>query len=112
MMNKSHGNTGAPPSVAAQIARLPDMPMPEIKTLWQRLFEGEAPTYNRQFLERRIAYRLCPESAMMKRAHDICVPRNGTSFGSSGRPVPGPFAAFSFPTARPNYLSNLPLVSY
>ena len=58
MMNKSPGNTGAPPSVAAQIARLPDMPMPEIKTLWQRLFEGEAPTHNRQFLERRIAYRL------------------------------------------------------
>ncbi len=58
MVNKSPGNTSAPPSVAAQIARLPDMPMPEIKTLWQRLFEGEAPTYNRQFLERRIAYRL------------------------------------------------------
>lgn len=57
-MNKPPGSTGAPPSVAAQIVRLPDMSMPGIKTLWQRLFESEAPTYNRQFLERRIAYRL------------------------------------------------------
>ncbi|GGH55041.1 hypothetical protein GCM10010975_12200 [Comamonas phosphati] len=47
-----------PPSVAAQIARLPELPMPEIKHLWQRLFGGDTPTHNRQFLERRIAYRL------------------------------------------------------
>ncbi len=54
-------NTGTfttPPSVAAQIARLPELPMPEIKHLWQRLFGGDTPTHNRQFLERRIAYRL------------------------------------------------------
>src|SRR5690606_4851381 len=47
-----------PPSVAAQIARLPEMPMAEIRALWQKLVGGEAPTHNRQFLERRIAYRL------------------------------------------------------
>lgn len=47
-----------PPSVAAQIARLPELPMPEIKALWLRLFGGDTPTHNRQFLERRIAYRL------------------------------------------------------
>ena len=47
-----------PPSVAAQIARLPDLPMPEIKEIWLRLFGGDTPTHNRQFLERRIAYRL------------------------------------------------------
>lgn len=44
-----------PPSVAAQIARLPGLPMPEIKALWQRLFGDDTPTHNRQFLERRIA---------------------------------------------------------
>ena len=47
-----------PPSVAAQIARLPDMPMAEIRALWQKLVGGDTPTHNRQFLERRIAYRL------------------------------------------------------
>lgn len=54
----STGNFTAPPSVAAQIARLPELPMPEIKALWQRLFGDDTPTHNRQFLERRIAYRL------------------------------------------------------
>ena len=29
---------------------------------------------------------------MMKWARDVCVPRNGTGFGSSGRPVPRPFS--------------------
>ena len=47
-----------PPSVAAQIARLPEMPMVEIRALWQKLVGGDTPTHNRQFLERRIAYRL------------------------------------------------------
>jgi hypothetical protein len=45
-------------SIAAQIAQLPELPMVEIKTLWQRLFGRDTPTYNRQFLERRIAYKL------------------------------------------------------
>ncbi len=47
-----------PPSVAAQIAHLPNLLMPEIKALWRRLFGDDTPTHNRQFLERRIAYRL------------------------------------------------------
>ena len=47
-----------PPTVAAQIARLPDLPMAEIKALWQQLVGGDTPTHNRRFLERRIAYRL------------------------------------------------------
>ena len=51
-------NFTAPPSVASQIARTPALPMPEIKALWQRLFGDDTPTHNRQFLERRIAYRL------------------------------------------------------
>jgi len=32
--------------------------MAELRALWQRLHGGEAPNNNRQFLERRIAYRL------------------------------------------------------
>ena len=47
-----------PASVAAQVAQLPELPMAELRALWQRLHGGEAPNHNRQFLERRIAYRL------------------------------------------------------
>jgi len=46
-----------PPSVAAQIAKLPELPMAEFRALWQKLVGGDTPTHNRQFLERRIAYR-------------------------------------------------------
>ena len=47
-----------PPSVLTQVARLPKLPMTEIKVLWEQLFGGEVPTRNRQFLERRLAYKL------------------------------------------------------
>ena len=47
-----------PASVLAQITALPDLPMSDIKALWLELFAGDTPTHNRQFLERRIAYRL------------------------------------------------------
>jgi len=57
-MNSPRTPFTAPPSVVAQIAGLPDLPMPEIKALWQKLFGDSTPTHNRQFLERRIAYRL------------------------------------------------------
>ena len=57
-MNTQTPSFSTPPSVAAQIARLPEMPMAEIRALWQKLVGGDTPTHNRQFLERRIAYRL------------------------------------------------------
>lgn len=47
-----------PPSVSAQIAALSDMSMPDLKAFWFEIFGTEVPTHNRQFLERRIAYRL------------------------------------------------------
>ena len=47
-----------PPSVFAQIACLPKLPFLEIKALWRKLFGGDAPTCNRPFIERRIAYKL------------------------------------------------------
>jgi hypothetical protein len=47
-----------PPSVVAQIAHLPHLDMPGIRALWQQLFGADAPSHNRQFLERRLACRL------------------------------------------------------
>lgn len=32
--------------------------MSQIRSLWRKLFDQDPPTHNRQFLERRIAYRL------------------------------------------------------
>eukprot|EP01036_Dinobryon_divergens_P059643 gene59643-79568_t len=32
--------------------------MTDIRSLWKSLFGNDTPTHNRQFLERRIAYRL------------------------------------------------------
>ena len=45
-------------TAVAQVYELPSLPFPEIKALWRKLFGGETPTHNRQFLERRIAYKL------------------------------------------------------
>jgi hypothetical protein len=56
-MNTCHTFTTSE-TVAAQIAGLPELPMAEIKSLWLRLFGSGNPTHNRQFLERRIAYKL------------------------------------------------------
>ena len=57
-MNATTNTWTTPPTVAAQIAGLPDLAMPAIKSLWLSLFDADPPTHNRQFLERRIAYRL------------------------------------------------------
>ena len=57
-MSTRTATPSTPPSLAAQIAELPDLPMADIKALWQKLVGGDTPTHNRQFLERRIAYRL------------------------------------------------------
>ena len=57
-MNPLTNRFTPPPSVTAQIARLPQLPMAEIKALWRELYGTDNPTHNRQFLERRIAYKL------------------------------------------------------
>jgi hypothetical protein len=41
-----------------ELHELPNLPFPEIKALWRKLFNGETPTHNRQFLERQLAYKL------------------------------------------------------
>ena len=45
-------------TVLGRIARLPDTRFEDIKSLWQHLFDTPMPTHNRQYLERRIAYRI------------------------------------------------------
>jgi len=57
-MTKTQSPYATPPSVVARITALPDLPMSEIKALWKELFREHPPTHNRQFLERRLAYRL------------------------------------------------------
>jgi len=47
-----------PPNVVARIAGLPDLSIEEMRALWRELFGSENPTPNRQFMERRIAYKL------------------------------------------------------
>jgi hypothetical protein len=39
-MSTQSPSSSTPPSVAAQIARLPEMPMAEIRALWQKLVGG------------------------------------------------------------------------
>ncbi|MEA9983307.1 DUF2924 domain-containing protein, partial [Herbaspirillum sp. RTI4] len=50
--------SAVPSGVIGRIARLPDTPFDELKALWQQLFAVPLPTHNRQYLERRIAYRI------------------------------------------------------
>jgi hypothetical protein len=61
LMNSRHQaprSTVTASTLIARIAQLPHLPMMEIKHLWRELFDNEAPTHNRQFLERRIAHRM------------------------------------------------------
>ncbi|WP_247422779.1 DUF2924 domain-containing protein [Ralstonia pseudosolanacearum] len=48
-------NTG---SVAAQLAALPNLPMPELWALWDRHFPRRPSHHNRDYVESRIAYRI------------------------------------------------------
>jgi len=57
-MRPSKPTLATPLSVASQISQLPELAMADIKSLWLRLFHAPNPTHNRQFLERRIAYKL------------------------------------------------------
>lgn len=57
-MKTSKTPATAPRTAVAQVHELPNLPFPEIKALWRKLFGGETPTHNRQFLERQLAYKL------------------------------------------------------
>lgn len=51
-----------PTSVAAQVAALPHLPMPELWTLWDRYFPRRPDHPNRTHVESRIAYKLQEEA--------------------------------------------------
>ena len=44
--------------VLTQVAALKTTPTPDLKKMWQELFDTEPPAYNRRFLESRLAYRI------------------------------------------------------
>lgn len=80
-------NTG---SVAAQLAALPNLPMPELWALWDRHFPRRPSHHNRDYVESRIAYRIQELAygglpAGLRRpiwwTPDLCTPRS--------RPPPG-----------------------
>src|SRR5512134_4110615 len=45
-------------SVLAQLAALPGKPTAELKQLWRDLYDREPPSYNKQFLVKRLAHRI------------------------------------------------------
>ena len=44
--------------IPARLAALKTMALPELKVEWRTLFGAEPPSYNRRFLESRLAYRI------------------------------------------------------
>ena len=44
--------------VLARLVALKTTPTPQLKEQWRQLFEGEPPTFNRRYLESRLAYRI------------------------------------------------------
>ena len=44
--------------IPARLAALKTTPTKELKTQWRELFETEPPTFNRRYLESRLAYRI------------------------------------------------------
>jgi DUF2924 family protein len=45
-------------SILAQLAALPGKTTPELKQLWRELYDREARSFNRDFLIKRLAYRI------------------------------------------------------
>jgi hypothetical protein len=50
------------PSIAAQVADLPKLPMKELWDLWDRYFDRRPNHTNRDYLESRIAYKMQEEA--------------------------------------------------
>ncbi|RYU61324.1 DUF2924 domain-containing protein [Methylolobus aquaticus] len=55
-------NAPSNPTVAAQVAGLPSLPMKELWALWDRYFPRRPNKTNRAYLEARIAYKLQEEA--------------------------------------------------
>ena len=50
------------PSVAAQVAGLPQLPMKELWSFWDKYFDRRPPHTNREYLESRLAYKIQEEA--------------------------------------------------
>jgi hypothetical protein len=84
-MNVVHMKTSKTPATppqtaAAQVHELSSLPFPEIKALWRKLFNGETPTHNRQFLERQLAYKL--QEVEFRKADPALLDRNNKKIAS------------------------------
>ena len=44
--------------IPARLAALKTTPTPELKAQWRELFDSEPPSFNRRYLESRLAYRI------------------------------------------------------
>ena len=58
MKNGNGGGRQAAGSVLQQLAELETLPTNELKERWRILYGVEAPSFNRQFLIKRLAYRI------------------------------------------------------
>jgi len=52
------GEKGMHDSALAQVAALPEKSTAELKQLWRELYDREPPSFNRDFLVKRLAYRI------------------------------------------------------
>ena len=86
--------------VLKQVAALTYMSTPNLKTMWKKLFDAKSPPYNRQFLVKRLAYRLQElaygglSETSEQRLKDLAdntnpLTRTPTGHASDNQPVPG-----------------------
>ncbi len=57
-MNQTKRTEKTKPSILMQLAELDDLPTAELKTRWKTYFGDDPPRFNRQFLIKRLAYRI------------------------------------------------------
>jgi hypothetical protein len=57
-MNERATTERKQPGILRQLAELDDLPTDELKVRWRALYAGEPPRFNRQFLIKRLAYRI------------------------------------------------------
>lgn len=72
-------------SIIARLASLKTTSTPELKAWWKELFGSDAPPFNRQYLESRLAYRIQEltygglSKETRKRLQEITAPHAGSS---------------------------------
>ena len=66
-----------PPSLAAQIANLPKLPMKDLWAVWDKYFPQRPPHHNRAYVEGRVAYKIQEEALSTKLAVQTQMARIG-----------------------------------